>query len=235
MRTPTEPLPLAADLGRDLVVGEIQALGVFSALGIAVAEGEIADSATEAIAAARRLGYPVVLKVASPQISHKSDLGGVEIGIADDEALTAAYRRIMRNVAAAKPEAEITDVLVQKMHQGRAEVLLGLKRDALVGATVVLGLGGVLAELCRDTSLRLAPVTPDQAAAMIEEVVGLAPLRGYRNLPRGDLSALAKAIAAFSQLAGREEVQEAEINPLIVGPQGSGVVAVDGLIVLEQL
>ena len=235
VRTPTEPLPLAADLGRDLVVGEIQALGVFSALGIAVAEGEIADSATEAIAAARRLGYPVVLKVASPQISHKSDLGGVEIGIADDEALTAAYRRIMRNVAAAKPEAEITDVLVQKMHQGRAEVLLGLKRDALVGATVVLGLGGVLAELCRDTSLRLAPVTPDQAAAMIEEVVGLAPLRGYRNLPRGDLSALAKAIAAFSQLAGREEVQEAEINPLIVGPQGSGVVAVDGLIVLEQL
>ena len=114
-------------------------------------------------------------------------------------------------------------------------MLLGLKRDALVGATVVLGLGGVLAELCRDTSLRLAPVTPDQAAAMIEEVVGLAPLRGYRNLPRGDLSALAKAIAAFSQLAGREEVQEAEINPLIVGPQGSGVVAVDGLIVLEQL
>ncbi len=228
---PAQAMPLEIDIGEAAVIAEFEALSVFSALGIAVAQSEIAGSPEEATATARRLGYPVVLKIAAPEIAHKSDIGGVEIGIADDEALAAAYARIRHNVAAAVPQAEVTGVLVQKMHRGRAEVLLGLKRDALVGATVVLGLGGVLAELYRDTSLRLAPVAVDQAAAMIEEVVGLAPLRGYRNLPRGDLSALAQAIAAFSQLAAREDLQEAEINPLIVGPEGSGVVAVDGLIV----
>jgi acyl-CoA synthetase (NDP forming) len=226
------PLPGPSD---QHLLSETEALAVFAELGIAVAAGEIAGTTEAALAAARRLGYPVVLKITAPQIAHKSDCGGVAVGIADDAALVAAYERVLANVKAAEPGAEIAGVLVQKMHQGRAEVLLGLKHDAVVGPTVVLGLGGILAELTQDTSLRLAPVSADQARAMIEEVTGLAPLRGYRNLPPGDLSALAQAIAAFSQLAWREEVREAEINPLIVADEGAGVVAVDGLIVGANL
>ncbi|HJM49820.1 MAG TPA: acetate--CoA ligase family protein [Alphaproteobacteria bacterium] len=226
------PPPLPGPSDRSLL-DETEALAVFAGLGIAVAAGEIAESCEAALAAARRLGYPVVLKIASPQIAHKTECGGVAVGIADDSALVEAYERILKNARAAEPQAEIAGVLVQKMHQGRAEVLLGLKHDGVVGPTLVLGLGGILAELTQDTSLRLAPVSADQARAMIEEVAGLAPLRGYRNLPPGDVVALARAIAAFSQLAWHEEVREAEINPLLVGHEGAGVVAVDGLIVRQ--
>ena len=110
---------------------------------------------------------------------------------------------------------------------------LGYKRDAQVGPVVVLGIGGVLAEIYKDFAVRLAPVSVDQARTMIDEVKGLAVIRGYRGMPKGDLDALAKAVAALSQIAHIEDVQEAEINPLIVKREGEGVIAVDGLIVRE--
>jgi hypothetical protein len=113
-------------------------------------------------------------------------------------------------------------------------VILGYKRDPQVGPVVVLGVGGVLAEIYRDLALRLAPVTEEEAARMIEDVKGLAAIRGYRGLPRGDIAALARAVAAFSGLAHLERVAEAEVNPLIVKPEGEGVVAVDGLLVLSD-
>jgi hypothetical protein len=123
---------------------------------------------------------------------------------------------------------------VQKMERGLAEVILGFRRDPLVGPTVTVGLGGVLAEIYTDASTRLAPVDELEALQMIEEVKGLATIRGYRNLPRGDVAALARAIAAFSSLAhpAFADVVEAEINPLLVKREGEGVVAVDGLVVL---
>ena len=125
-------------------------------------------------------------------------------------------------------------VLVQHMEKGLAEVILGYKRDPQVGPVVMLGAGGVLAEIYRDLALRLAPVTEEEAARMIEEVKGLAVIRGYRGLPRGDTAALARAVSAFSGLAHLERVAEAEVNPLVVKPEGEGVVAVDGLLVLAD-
>jgi len=124
---------------------------------------------------------------------------------------------------------------VQRMEKGLAEIILGYKHDPQVGPVVVLGVGGVLAEIYRDFAVRLAPVTEDEAARMIEQVKGLAVIRGYRGLPRGDTAALARAVAAFSQLAHLEpRVAEAEINPLLVRAEGQGVVAVDGLLVLTD-
>ena len=121
------------------------------------------------------------------------------------------------------------------MEKGLAEVILGCKRDPQVGPVVVLGVGGVLAEIYRDFAIRLAPVTVEEARRMIEEVKGLALIRGYRGLPRGDVAVLARAVSDFSQLARLEpRVTEAEINPLIVKREGEGVVAVDGLLVLGE-
>ena len=132
--------------------------------------------------------------------------------------------------------AKINGILVQRMEQGLAEVILGFRRDPQVGPVVVLGAGGVLAEIYKDIAIRIAPVSIITARAMVEGVRGLAVIRGYRGLPRGDCAALAAAVVAMSQLAkldGRT-VNEAEINPLIVKPEGQGVVAVDGLIVFRD-
>jgi len=133
------------------------------------------------------------------------------------------------------PDARLNGVLVQRMEKGLAEIILGYKHDPQVGPVVVPGVGGVLAEIYRDFAVRLAPVTEDEAARMIEEVKGLAVIRGYRGLPRGDVAVLARAVAAFSQLAHLDpRVAEAEINPLLVRAEGQGVVAVDGLLVLAE-
>jgi hypothetical protein len=120
------------------------------------------------------------------------------------------------------------------MERGLAEVIVGYKHDPQVGPVVLLGIGGVLAEIYKDIAIRLAPVTSAEAEHMIDEVKGLAVIRGYRGLPRGDRKALAEAIAACSQLAYVPGIAEAEINPLLVKPEGQGVVAVDGLIVKKR-
>ena len=117
------------------------------------------------------------------------------------------------------------------MERGLAEVIVGYKHDPQVGPLVVLGVGGVLAEIYHDFAMRLAPVTPETAQEMIKEVKGLAVINGYRGMPRGDCAALAEAVAAFSQLAAFDDIAEAEINPLLVRKENDGVVAVDGLIV----
>jgi len=180
------------------------------------------------------LQFPVVAKILSPDILHKTEAGGVELGIPDGDMLGKAARRILERVKEAQPAAKIEGILVQEMKRGRGEVILGYKRDPQVGPVVVLGVGGTLAEIYRDFCVRLAPVSVDEAHEMIEHVKGLAPLRGYRGQPKGDLEALARAVAAFSTLASLQKnpIAEAEINPLIVGAQGEGVAAVDGLIVL---
>lgn len=147
----------------------------------------------------------------------------------------AALETARASVLAGGPDGGAARVLVQPMQAGLAEVLVGLRRDKQVGPIVTVGLGGTLAEIYRDFAVRLAPVDAGTARAMIDEVAGLAPLRGYRNMARGDLDALAGAVAAVSRLAlaGPRLVAEAEINPLIVREKGRGAVAVDGLVRLE--
>ncbi len=178
--------------------------------------------------------FPVAIKVASPDIEHKTEVGGVELGLRDAHEAAAAAKRILERVRTARPRARIHGVIASSMQSGLAEAILGYRNDAQVGPLVLVGAGGVLAEIYRDATLRLAPVSLEDARAMIDEVRGFAPLAGYRNAPRGDLEALAQAIVAFSRLATLPDVLEAEINPLIVKAQGEGVVGVDALLVLRE-
>ncbi|RLC56199.1 MAG: hypothetical protein DRI30_06270 [Chloroflexi bacterium] len=211
-------------------LNERDALALFAALGIETARSGLAENTEQARNIAKQIGAPVVLKIASAEILHKSDIGAVRVGLENADDITAVFNEIVSNAKAMAPTAHIDGVLVQEMAAGVGQVLLGYKIDPLVGPSVVLGVGGVLTEIYRDSALRLAPVGYDDAMAMIEEVRGLAPLRGYRGAKRGDLPCLARAIVNFSELAGRRDIHEAEINPLIVREDGRGIVAVDGLV-----
>ena len=223
-------IPWPADLPRQGKLDETQALALFGALGVPVVE----SAAARAPDYAHALAYPVAAKVRSPDIAHKTESGGVALGITSRAEYDARVKALLAAVAAAHPGARIDGVLVQRMESGLAEAIVGYRHDPLVGPLVLVGAGGTLAEIYRDYTLRLAPVTEDDAATMIAEVKGLATIRGYRNLPRGDVAALARAVAALSRLAlvAGQPVAEAEINPLIV--KRDGVVAVDGLVMLKE-
>ena len=216
---------LKAATGKQL--NEQQACAVFGALGVPQAQTAVMADANAKV----DMNYPVVAKILSPDIAHKTDAGGVILNIGDATQLKQAAEKIFANVKAKHPQANLNGILVQRMERGLAEVIVGFKRDPQVGPLVVIGVGGVLAEIYKDFAMRLAPVTPETALQMIEEVKGLAVIRGYRGMTKGDCKALAAAVAAFSQLAAFEDIAEAEINPLIVKKEGEGVVAVDGLIV----
>lgn len=209
---------------------EAAALDFFEALGIEAAPRAIARDAAEASRNAARIGFPVALKVASPDIAHKSELGGVRLGIADAESVAREYGAIVEQVRARAPEARLDGVLVQATIEGCVEAIVGYRRDPVAGPLAMLGVGGAMAEIYDDTAFAVAPVTPETAHAMIEQVKGLAPLNGYRGRAKGDVSALVRAIVAMSRLAFHPSVAEAEINPLIVREEGSGAVAVDGLV-----
>jgi acyl-CoA synthetase (NDP forming) len=222
--------PVASD-GR--VLDELAAGALLDRLGIPRAPS-VALEAAIAQAPALPFPYPVAVKVLSAEITHKTDVGGVVLGVADAQALLAAIRKIRADVAQRKLSARVERVLVQPMVSGLGEVLVGYRVDRDVGPLVMVAAGGVLAEIARDRSLRLAPVDLAMARDMIAEVRGLIPLSGYRGKPKGDLDALAQTIVALSQLAQDASVAEAEINPLIVRPAGEGVVAVDALVKLAE-
>jgi len=172
---------------------------------------------------AHELPYPVAVKINDPRVAHKTEAGGVILGVRDRVEFLRAARSLPGD-----------SVLVQKMESGLAEAIVGYRDDPMVGPLVLVGAGGILAEVYKDSVVRMAPVSVEEAEEMIGEVRGLAVLRGFRNLPRGDLRALAEAVAAMSrlaQVAGRP-VAEAECNPVIVKAQG--VVAVDSLVVMKE-
>lgn len=235
LAAPSPPSLEALAAGRATGFDERRAASLFAALGVPMATAMAVPDAKRVAAAVSEVGAPVVLKILSADIAHKTEAGGVALGLADGQAAAVAAREMEKRVSAYAPSAKLEGFLVQKMERGLAEVILGFRRDPLVGPTVTVGLGGVLAEIYKDAATRLAPVDEDEARQMIEEVKGLATIRGYRNLPRGDVTALARTIAVFSALAHQvfAEVSEAEINPLLVKRDGEGVVAVDGLVVLK--
>jgi acyl-CoA synthetase (NDP forming) len=206
---------------------EADARRLFAALGL---ESSFAVMASPADLP-EGLRFPVALKVLSPDLAHKTEVGGVALGIPDAAALRAEAEAMAARVAARAPGARITGFLFQPMAKGLAEAILGFRRDPETGPMVLVGAGGVMAELHRDTALRCAPVGIEQARAMIAEVKGLMPLSGWRGLPRGDLEALARAIVAASRLAALPEVAEAEINPLIIHAEGQGVTVADAWVV----
>ncbi len=216
---------------RGPILDEWESRRVFEALGVPQAPARLVRDPSEASG----LRLPVAAKIVSRDIAHKTEAGGVILDIGNAADLRAACERILTRVRGTHPAADIAGVLVQSMERGLAEALVGYRRDPEVGPVVVLGVGGTLAEIYRDVSVRMAPVSTAVARDMIEEVKGLAPIRGYRALPPGDCETLAEAVAALSDLArvtGRT-VLEAEINPLVVKAEGEGVVAVDGFIRCE--
>ena len=233
---PTRQALDALEAGRVNGFDERRAADFFGALGVPLAKSLAIPDAKRVAAAVNEIGAPVVLKILSRDIAHKTEAGGVALGLPDGQTAALAAREMEKRVRAHSPHAKLDGFLIQKMERGLAEVILGFRRDPLVGPTVTVGLGGVLAEIYKDAATRLAPVDEAEAKQMIDEVKGLATIRGYRNLPRGDVASLAKAIAAFSTLAHKAfaEVAEAEINPLLVKREGEGVVAVDGLALLKR-
>ena len=245
LRTPPQPVPrlqepsidalAALEAGRASGFDERRAADFFAALGVPMAKAVAVPDARRVAAAVGEVGAPVVLKILSAAVPHKAEAGGVALGVPDGQTAAVAAREIEKRVKGHAPAARLQGFLVQRMERGLVEVILGYRRDPLVGPTVTVGLGGVLAEIYKDASTRLAPVDESEALQMIAEVKGLATVRGYRNLPKGDVAVLAKTIAAFSALAHRQfaDVSEAEINPLLVKRDGEGVVAVDGLVVLS--
>lgn len=210
-----------------LILDEARSLDAFDALGVPTVPRAVLTDAPWS----HSLTWPVAVKLLSVDLPHKTEAGAVILGVADAAALAEAVTRMKASAARHAPRACIEGVLVQPMLQGLGEVLLGYRHDEQLGPIVTLGVGGQLAEVYRDVAIRVAPVDQAIAREMIDEVKGLAPLRGWRGLPRGDLDALASAVVAFSRLASLpgQPVAEAEANPLIVSAQG--VAAVDGLIV----
>ncbi|WP_321968998.1 acetate--CoA ligase family protein [Paraburkholderia tropica] len=182
------------------------------------------------------LPYPLAVKALSEQLPHKTDVGGVELGIANAAQLRAAAARIVENVKKHEPNIAVEHVLVQPMTKGLGEALIGYRLDPQVGPVVMLAAGGIYTELYRDRALRLAPVDIDEARAMIAEVKGLRAFEGYRGRPRGDLDALAKAVVSMSRLATLAHVciVEAEVNPVMVMREGEGVLAVDALVRVKK-
>jgi succinyl-CoA synthetase beta subunit len=221
----------AAPPGGGVLLDEFASGATLDRLGIPSVPSVTLDIAIDR-APALPFPYPVAVKALCAEIAHKSDAGGVELGISDGNALIAAIRKIAAAVAEHRPDARLARVLVQPMVSGVGEVLLGYRVDRDVGPLIMVAAGGLLAEIMRDRSLRLAPIELGTAQEMIAEVRGLAPLAGYRGKPKGDLDALARAMVTLSTLAGDATIAEAEINPLIVRPAGQGVIAVDALVKL---
>ncbi len=207
---------------------------LLAAYGIASPKDAIASSAEEAVEAARRLGYPVALKVDSAQISHKTESGALALGIQDDASLRRAYQDIRERVQKAYPQVEF-QVMLQKMAPKGVEMIIGVIMDEQFGPAVVLGMGGVLVEILRDTAVRRAPVDPEEARAMIQELAGYRLLAGYRGQPAADLTELADTVSRVSRLALdlQDRLVALDINPLRVLPDGHGVMALDVLIELK--
>lgn len=207
---------------------EAEARTVFAALGIAQGHWKVLASADEP----GPLPLPAAVKVLSPDILHKSDIGGVCLDCATEAIARDAARKVVAAAGSAVPAARIRGVLMQRMERGLADVIVGFRHDQQVGPTVVVGAGGTLAEIYRDVCVRPAPVSFDEAVEMVSSVRGLAPLRGYRGAPLGDTGALAGAVRRFSLLAlvSSVTVVEAEVNPLVV--LADGVVALDAVLVI---
>jgi acetate---CoA ligase (ADP-forming) len=216
-----------------LVLPEYSARSLLEAYGISFPEAAEVPALDEAARAASSIGYPVVLKVASPDLSHKTDVGGVALGIQDADDLRVAWERMERSLATHAPTAHIAGFTVEHQVAGGKEVLIGVQRDPNFGPIIAFGLGGIYVEVLRDVTFRLAPVRTLAARHMVESVKAFPLLRGVRGEPPGDLDALQEAIERVSQLAvDLPEVLELDINPLIVRRAGEGVVAVDARVVL---
>jgi acyl-CoA synthetase (NDP forming) len=197
---------------------------------VPVVRDVLAQSVEEAAAAAGQCGYPVVLKVESPDIPHKTEAGVIRLNLRSEAEVRSAYGEVMRNAKTHAPEARISGVLVQPMVPQGTEIMVGARIDPQFGPMIVVGLGGVFVELLKDTSVRLAPVDAREARRMLGELKAQRALQGFRGAEPVDLDRLADVIARVSEFAAdqRARISELDVNPLICA--GSRIIAVDALI-----
>jgi acetyltransferase len=217
------------------VLNEADSKELLRAYGLRTPREMIAGSADTAIMAAKDLGFPVVLKLLAAEVQHKSDIGGVMLGIRSENELRTAYARLAQNLAKARPGAKLDQVIVAEQVSGGVELVLGVQRDPEVGPVVMFGSGGVNLELYRDVSFGSVPLPLWQAQAMIERTAAGKLLDGYRGTPVGDKGSVLAALVALGRLAHDlgDQVESIDINPVVALPDGQGAVALDALVVLR--
>ena len=211
---------------------EFEALKVFNIMGINTVRSKIVSNILKPRELTTEFGFPLVMKILSSQIQHKTDTGGVELNITSGADLKIRHKKLCKVFDKLEVKNSDRKFLLQKMETGITEIILGYRVDELVGPIVVIGSGGVLSEIYDDKSVRIAPVNFKEAKEMINEVKSLVTITGYRGLPKADINILAKAVVDMSQLASIKDIKEAEINPILIKEGKEGVIAVDGLITL---
>lgn len=217
--------------GRNLLT-EVESKQVLEEAGIPTARAVLATSPQEAAQAAQRIGFPVVLKVVSRDITHKSDVGGVKLSLGSPEAVEQAYREIVESAQRAQPAARIQGVSVQKMARPGTEVIIGMTKDPQFGPVLMFGLGGILVEVLKDVAFRLVPLTPRDARQMIREIKGYPLLEGYRGQEPADIAKLENLLLKVSDFVeSYPEVEELDLNPIFAYQDGA--LAVDARIVLS--
>jgi len=211
---------------------EIESKEFLQEAGIPVIETKLARTKKEAISLSRRIGFPVALKIASPDITHKSDSGGVKLGLANVTQAGNAYSEIMLSIRQKLPKARVQGVSVQKMARPGVEVIIGLSKDAQFGPVLMFGLGGILVEVLKDVSFRIVPLNRKDAEEMIRELKGYPLLQGYRGQEPADIPFLEQLIVKVSELAGQyPQIEELDLNPIFAYKDSA--IAVDARIVLE--
>ena len=212
---------------------EIESKALLSELGIPVIETRLATSKEEAVVISKKLGFPVVLKIVSPDITHKSDVGGVKLGLNKSKQVEVAYDEIISAVMQKYPEAIIDGVSVQKMAKPATEVIVGMTKDAQFGPVIMFGLGGILVELLKDVSFRIVPLEKEDVQGMIHEIKGYPLLEGYRGREPVDISILEEILLKISRFVDHcPEIKELDLNPIFAYKDGA--VVVDARVVLER-
>ncbi len=228
------PPPSGADMPDvpDVAVAEHEAMRILAEAGLPVSRQTLVNAPEEAVAAAEALGGSVVMKVASPDIAHKTEIGGVIVGVSGEEAVRDAYETLVDRARHERPSARLDGILVAEMISGGVEAVIGVTDDPVFGPVVMVGLGGILVEVLEDVSFRLAPFGLDEAHAMIREIKGYKVLEGVRGAPPADIDALAQALVTLSAFAAKNagRLETVDVNPFIVKPKGEGAVALDALI-----
>jgi acyl-CoA synthetase (NDP forming) len=217
-------------------IGETESKEILEAYGFVTPKGAVATTAEQAGNIAEQLGYPVVLKIWSPDIIHKSDVGGVKIGLTSRKEVMDAFDLMMYRIPKKKPDANILGVLVQEMCQKGKEVILGTNRDPQFGPLMMFGMGGTMVEVLKDVSFYLAPLTSEEAKQMLINTRTYKILKGVRGEEGVDIDVIAEGLQRMSQLVTEfPQIKEMDINPYVVGPLGTTPIAVDARISVEEV
>jgi len=231
MNQTTEIINKAKQEGRKALL-EPEAKTICAEYGVSVNKFSLATNEKEAVTKAEKIGYPIVLKIVSPDIIHKSDAGGVKINLNTPQEVEAAYKTIIENAKKYKADAQIVGVIVQEMAPSGTEVIIGAVKDPQFGPTIMFGLGGIFVELLKDVNFRVVPIDKDDAKEMITKLKAYPLLNGYRGSKPADIDALADILVNVSKLVwDNPEIKELDLNPVMAYPVGAK--AVDARIILE--